>query len=172
MEIANHIAAVPTGLSEALWACVLDDYLSEEEQSEVPWMSRSQAMSSASIRVVGAAFDLRDARSRRGTMGDSLDENEHRYVTSITHNDSVGSQQRWFAQPPEEKTVDMTENEPDWDENMDWDTTVQPRLMRKRADVDDYPSGASQRQRPSNSGRPRGSSTLGSNNHGGRPKQI
>lgn len=136
----------PTGLTEALWACVLDDYLSEEEEGEfnkilgkpeqVPWYLKPEIVACAATPRTATPrprnrrlrardpresrfVDPRDARARGGRDLDSSD--EERDGTPGVWDEASGQDMppvMWLSVPPapEEK------KEPDWDMPIDWDT--------------------------------------------------
>jgi hypothetical protein len=122
-----------TGLTEALWACVLDDYLSEEEEGEfnrilgntekVPWYLRPEVVACSatprkSTRRIRAG-DPRDARARGGRDPDSSD--EERDGTPGVWDEASAPEMppvMWLSVPPEGEA----KQEPDWDTPVDWDT--------------------------------------------------
>ena len=125
----------PTGLTEALWACVLDDYLSEEEEGEIskvlgyhenaPWYLNPQAVACTPARntITIPEQDPRDPRERGGRDSDSSDEERDGTpgvwddVSSTTELPPV----MWLSLPP----TNAERNGGNWNVSTgDWDMTV------------------------------------------------
>lgn len=125
----------PTGLTEALWACVLDDYLSEEEEGEIskvlgyrenaPWYLNPDTVACTPSRNTRRILehDPRDPKERGGRHSDSSDEDRDGRpgvwddLSSTTELPPV----MWLSLPPSHET----RNNSDWNISTgDWDMTV------------------------------------------------
>lgn len=153
----------PTTLAEALWACALDDYLSEEEEGEfvkilgnketrVPWYLKNEAVC-APIRPDTHAIhdDPRDARTRGGRELDSSD--EERDGTPGVYDELSQPEMPpllWLSIPQiEESGKDSVKREPDWAAvdldwdagTTDWDISVQSSRIKKQLKGKNYTRG-------------------------------
>ncbi len=128
----KKIVVRPSGLSEALWACVLDDYLSEEEEGEIkkvigngektPWYLSPDTVACAGQRPTGQHQfqDPRDAKERGGRACDSSDEG--RDGTPGVWDDISSTPEMppvmWLSVPPtddEGNVLDWNGDTPEWD---------------------------------------------------------
>lgn len=148
----NKTLIRPTGLTEALWACVLDDYLSEEEEGEInkvigykektPWYLSPDTVACAGPRPTRRrhVHDPRDPKERGGRINANDSSDDERDGTPGVWDDLSSAPElppvMWLSVPPKDDAAD----EHDWDTGTDdWDAnvTVQPnnmeRAVRKRA---------------------------------------
>ena len=113
------------GLHEALWACVLDDYVDEEEEKAFSMIIGEQQQQTACLTFPRSKIvaDPRSVAARGGPSDGSSDGIVRRLDgTPGVYSDSVTNEEApimWLALPSKTEDIDWSELPDDWQDRLD-----------------------------------------------------
>ena len=114
------------GLHEALWACVLDDYVDEEEEKAFSMIIGEQQQQTACLTFPPRSkivVDPRSVAARGGPSDGSFDGTVRRLDgTPGIYSDSVTNEEApimWLALPSKTEDIDWSELPDDWQDRLD-----------------------------------------------------
>jgi hypothetical protein len=113
------------GLHEALWACVLDDYVDEDEEKAFSMIIGEQQQQTACLTFPRSktVADPRSVAARGGPSDGSYDGIVRRLDgTPGIYSDSVTNEEppfMWLALPPKTEDIDWSELPDDWQDRLD-----------------------------------------------------
>jgi hypothetical protein len=113
------------GLHEALWACVLDDYVDEEEERAFSMIIGEQQQQTACLTFPRSKIsaDPRSVAARGGPSDESYAGIVRRFDgTPGIYSDSVTNEEppfMWLALPPKTEDIDWSELPDDWKDRLD-----------------------------------------------------
>jgi hypothetical protein len=123
--ISSRAPACRGGLHEALWACVLDDYVDEEEEKAFSMIIGEQQQQTACL-TFPSSKTIADPRSvaARGGPGEGLYDGNVRRLdgTPGIYSDSVTNEEppfMWLALPSKTEDIDWSELPDDWQARLD-----------------------------------------------------